>query len=302
MSLWIFFSLAAAGFQTLRFMLQKTLAQGKLSAAGATFARFLYSAPIVLVVMAVYLGLSGTALPELTVMFWLYGAIGGASQVLATVCVVMLFQSRNFAVGVTFAKTEVIMTVLVGLIVLGEGVSLTGFLCILIGVIGVILLSVDPSAVGSGMKRIANRAAGLGIGSGLLFAFSGVFYRAASLEIAVDAPLVRSGLTLAAVTSMQLVGMTIWLAIRESGEIGRVVAAWRSAGLVGLTSMAGSFCWFTAFTLQVAAYVKAIGQIELILGLLASIFVFKEAMSKRELIGMAVLSASILGLVLAIGT
>jgi len=49
MSLWIAVTLAAAIFQTLRFMLQKTLSTTRLSAAGATFARFAYSAPIIAV-------------------------------------------------------------------------------------------------------------------------------------------------------------------------------------------------------------------------------------------------------------
>ena len=47
MESWIWVTLAATVFQTARFMLQKMLATGGLSAAGATFARFFYSAPIV---------------------------------------------------------------------------------------------------------------------------------------------------------------------------------------------------------------------------------------------------------------
>ena len=64
--------------------------------------------------------------------------------------------------------------------------------------------------------------------------------------------------------------------------------------------MAGSFCWFTAFTLQNAAYVNALGQVELILSLFASVLVFRERVSRRELAGICVLGASILGLILAI--
>ena len=146
-----------------------------------------------------------------------------------------------------------------------------------------------------------NRAAGYGLASGVLFAVSGVCYRAASLELGDAAPLLRAGVTLAAVTTMQMVAMAAWLTWREPGEIGRVWAARRRAGFVGLTSMGGSFCWFTAFTLQTAAYVKALGQVELILSLMASVLVFRETVSRRELLGMTVLAASILGLVLIIG-
>ena len=46
MELWIVVTIAAAFFQTVRFMLQKLLSASALSSAGATFARFLYSAPL----------------------------------------------------------------------------------------------------------------------------------------------------------------------------------------------------------------------------------------------------------------
>jgi drug/metabolite transporter (DMT)-like permease len=62
-------------------------------------------------------------------------------------------------------------------------------------------------------------------------------------------------------------------------------------------SMAGSFCWFTAFTLQNAAYVKAVGQFELILSLLVTVVFFKERIAPREWIGVGVLSLSVLGMI-----
>ena len=296
MSLWIFATLAAASFQTARFMLQKRLATGTLSPAGATFARFFYSAPIIVCLLGLYFALSGQSLPPLSIPFWLYGATGGLAQVMATVLVVKLFAQRNFAVGITLKKTEVIQTVLVGWLLLGEGVSWAGFGCILLGLIGVLLLSRPPK--GQGRLRITGPEVVLGLGSGVFFAVSGVCYRAASLELPLDLPMERAGITLAAVTSMQLAGMALWLRLREPGEIVRVWQARRVASLVGVSSMAGSFCWFTAFTLQTAAYVNALGQVELILSLLATVLVFRERVTVREIGGIAVLAASIVGLVL----
>lgn len=300
MDLWIVATLAAAGFQTARFMLQKTLAGGGLSASGATFARFFYSAPLIALLLAIHLWVTATDLPALSPAFWGYGAAGGLAQILATVCVVLLFGRRNFAVGITLKKTEVIQTVLVGLVILGEGVSAQGFAFILLGLVGVILLSDVPGGPGIGLRRLMNPSAGLGLASGIFFAISGVCYRAASLELAVDAPLLRAAITLAAVTMMQFVAMTLWLRWRSPGEIGRVWAARRTAGFVGLTSMAGSFCWFTAFTLQNVAYVNALGQVELILSVMASVLVFRETVSRSEILGMGILGASILGLLLAL--
>lgn len=300
MSLWIPVTLAAAFFQTLRFMLQKHLSSVDLSPAGATFARFFYSAPLVAVLLALYLNATEQAVPTLSQAFWLYGAAGGAAQIFATVCVVMLFKQRNFAVGITFKKTEVIQTVLVGWVILGEGVSIWGFAAILIGLIGVLLLSDPPGGDGVWLRRVANRAAGIGLVSGVFFAISGVCYRGASLEIASADPLLRAGVTLSAVTAMQMVAMAVWLRLREAGEITAVWRVRKVAGWIGLTSMAGSMCWFTAFTLQTAAYVNALGQVELIFSLIASTLFFRETISRREIFGIAILGISILMLILVI--
>ena len=54
----------AAAAQTVRFMLQKHLKATKLSTAGATFARFIYSAPLVLVIALSYAGVTEQVLHE----------------------------------------------------------------------------------------------------------------------------------------------------------------------------------------------------------------------------------------------
>jgi drug/metabolite transporter (DMT)-like permease len=297
MSLWISISVAAAVFQTLRFMLQKVMAKQTLSATGATFARFLYSAPIIVVLTTLYLNQTGQAWPDLSPQFWMYAATGGLAQVLATVCVVLVFKSRNFAVGITFKKTEVILAVLVGIVVLGDQVSWQGLGAIVLGLIGVLLLSSPAQIEAWNWRMMFNRATGLGILSGALFAVSAVTYRGASLQLDMTDHWGRAGVTLAVVTSMQLTGMAIYLFSRERGEISAVWQARRVAGWIGILSMAGSFCWFTAFTLQNAAYVKAVGQIELIFSLLVTVLFFKEKISFREWIGVAVLGMSVLGMV-----
>jgi len=299
MELWIPVTVAAATFQTLRFMLQKTLSATRLSAAGATFARFVYSAPVILAILAIWLKLTGTELPGVTPLFWAYAAVGGLTQILATVLVVLLFKQRNFAVGITFKKTEVMQTALVGAIVLGEGISLGGFLAILVGLAAVLVLSKTPDVAGPWWRALVTPASLTGLASGALFAVSGVTYRGASLQLDAEAPL-RAGVTLAAVVTMQTLAMTIWLLWRDPGQIRAVWVARCTAVWVGLTSLAGSFCWFLAFTLQNAAYVNALGQVEMVLSLLASVLFFRETIHRREMLGMALLGVSLLTLILVI--
>ena len=300
MTLWIPITLAAALFQTLRFMLQRQLSLGTLSAGGATLARFMYSAPLVAVLIVIYMAASGQDWPRFGATVWAYGAAGGLAQILATVATVLLFQARNFAVGITFKKTEVMQAVLVGWVLLGDTVSGLGFAAIGLGLVGVLLLSAPPELVRVGWRDMANRSVGLGLGAGLLFAVSGVCYRGASLSLGLEDPLARAGLTLSAVTAMQLVAMMIWLRWRDPGQVSAVWGARRVAVWVGLMSMLGSFCWFTAFTLQNAAYVNAVGQVELVFSALASVIVFREAISGREWLGMGVLLGSILMLIVVI--
>ena len=298
MEAWVLISLAAAAAQTVRFMLQKHLRSVALSTAGSTFSRFIYSAPVIALIAWGYAVQTGQGAPVFGPGFWVYAVMGGTAQILATMCVVALFTQRNFAVGITFKKTEVLLSALMGLVLLGEGVSWLSLVAILIGLAGVLLLSDAPGGSGPFWSRVVNRATALGLASGLLFGISAVSYRGASLGLDAGDTFYRAIVTLACVTAFQTVSLGLWLIWRERGEIGRVVAAWRVAGFVGLTSMVGSVCWFVAFTLQTAALVKAVGQAEILLSLLAGWLVWGERITAREWQGLVLLAASILMLVL----
>ncbi len=300
MSLWIPVTIAAATFQTVRFMLQKSLSSVKLSAAGATFARFAFSMPLAILGLIVALRLTGFDIPALTHRFWLFAVIGGTSQILATICVVALFKQRNFAVGITFKKTEVIQTAIVGFLVLGDQVSAGALGAIVLGLVAVLVLSKSPGGDGAWWQHLTNRASRLGLGSGVLFAFSSVTYRGASLELGDIDAWFRALVTLAVVVTFQFLSMGLWLLWRDRAELRAVWQTRRTGVFVGLTSLCGSFCWFFAFALQNAAYVKALGQVELILSLLASILFFRETITRREIAGITLLGLSILALVLAI--
>lgn len=230
-TLWIFVAVAAAGFQTLRFMLQKSLSMGTLSAGGATLARFLFSAPFVAALALGYLSFSGADWPALGNRFLPFALVGALAQILATWCVVALFQHRNFAVGITFKKTEVVQTALVGFLVLGDRISFGGLMAILIGLLGVLVLSDRPEG-GAGLKRFLNKGAGLGLLSGAFFAVSAVGYRGATLEVGSDDPLMRALISLMVVTASQSVGLGSYLIWREPGKlaaywpVGAVPSGW----------------------------------------------------------------------------
>lgn len=295
---WAIISVAAAAFQTARFLLQKRLSMGPLSAGGATLARFWYAAPFAAIFVSLYLTCRDQPAPAIAPSFWPYAVAGGASQILATWCVVALFAQRNFAVGITFKKTEVVQTALVGFVLLGDQISPPGIAAILVGLIGVLALSEAPIPGGRVWAGLRSRATVLGIVSGALFAISAVGYRGATLAVDSSDPLVRAGTALAIITVMQVFALSAWLALREPGEVARVAAAWRTALWIGLSGLAGSLCWFTAFTLQNAAMVFAVGQIEVIFSILTATLVFGERISRRELAGMTLITLSVIAVVI----
>lgn len=297
MELWVAFTLLAAAAQTLRFALQKALGAGPLSPGGATFARFLYAAPLAAVSAGLALAWTGTALPPISPRFLGLVMAGGLAQIVATELTVRLFGLRSFASGIAFTKTETIQIALVSTLVLGEAVSSLGFLAIAIGFAGVIGLSrVKPGGQGGALRPIV-----YGLVAGGLFAIAALAYRGATLALEPAPFLLRALVALAAATAWQTLAMILWLSIREPGEIRRVLRGWRRTAPVGILGLLGSLGWFAAFALQNAAYVRALGQIEVVFTVLASTLYFRERLGPREIVAILLITLSVLLLVLGAG-
>ena len=283
MELWIPITIAAAFVQNIRSVLQKQLT-GRLSVNGASYVRFCYALPFVWVYIGV---LSGSRdLPVPGAEFWGYCLVGAVGQIVATSALVASFAHRNFAVGTAFSKTEVVQAAVFGLLVLGDSVSQAGVVGIVVSLLGVWLLSVRT---GIREFRGLGGALGFGLASGACFAVAFVCYRGAALSLAEGDFLIRASTTLAVAVSAQCVLMAAYLAWREPGELGRVAAAWRPGLGVGLAGAMASIGWFTAATLETAALVRGLGQVELIFAFAASVWLFKERATVREVLGVVLI-------------
>ena len=297
--LWIPLTIAAAFLQNVRSALQKHL-KGELGTVGATFVRFGYGFPFAIVYLAALVLVLDFELPRANRDFLAFAAVGGLAQILATGLLVTLFDARNFAVGTTYSKTETVQAAVFALVFLGESISVSATIGILVSLVGVIAISAARAP--SGLAGIAGswlaRPALIGLASGAFFGVAAVSYRGASLALGGEGFLVQAAYTLAVVLVFQTAVMAAFMALRDPGEIGRVIRAWRVAGLVGLSGALASIGWFTAMTIQNAALVRALGQVELVFTIASSVLIFREKIMRLELTGIVLVVAGIIILLL----
>ncbi len=297
--IWIPITLAAAFLQNVRSALQKHLT-GSLSTSGATFVRFSYGFPLAILYVTGLAVLGGLPVPRPNPAFLGYAAMGGLAQILATALLLRLFAFRNFAVGTTYSKTETVQTALFGLIILGESLSAGAAMGILISLVGVMAISVAKTAT-SGRGLLSSMVSGpalIGIASGGFFGIAAVSYRAASLSLGGNGFLMQAAFTLAVVTVMQTLAMAAYMRLREPGVITQTLRRWRTAAWVGASGVAASACWFTAMTIQNAAYVRALGQVELVFTFFVSAVYFRERATRLEIAGILLTVAGILCLLI----
>lgn len=299
MELWIPITIFAAFCQNLRSALQKHL-KGKLGTTGATFVRFGYGFPFALLYLAGLHFIGDFDLPHPNATFFLAGAFGGLSQIVATFLLVYLFSFRNFAVGTAYSKTEPVQAALFGLVLLGETVTASAAIAIAIGVFGVVLISLakTPANWRELGAALLGRPALIGLVSAAFFGASAASYRAASLSLGGPGFLMQAGFTLACVTVFQTTVMALWMSWRDPDQLKASLINWRIAIWVGLLGVTGSAGWFTAMTLQKVGYVRALAQIELIFTFAVSVFFFKETINRWELAGCLLIVGSILLLIL----
>jgi drug/metabolite transporter (DMT)-like permease len=78
----------------------------------------------------------------------------------------------------------------------------------------------------------------------------------------------------------------------------RAFTTWRSSARVGLLSVAGSACWFTAFTMAPVGPVRALGQVELLFTLAFSRWYLNERPTRSDIAGAALIVLGVVAVIL----
>lgn len=297
---WIWLSILAAFLQTFRTAAQRQL-NGSLSTLTTTYVRALLGLPPMLAYLALVMAHDAQPAPRLSLAFLGWSLATALTQIAGTMALLSLYRVANFAVANQLARTDMIFTALLGVAFFSEDLTGAGWVAILLTFAGALIVSMPRSGAGE-ITRTARtwrailwaKPVRMGLFIGLIWGVCNLTLREASLSLGDASPFTRAGLTVVTVTAMQLVMMGAWLMAREPGHFAGIVSHWRMSVLVGVSSAAGSICWFNAFTLANASYVRAVGQVEVVFGLMASVWYFRERITAQDLIGIGLTVAGVL--------
>lgn len=291
-------ALLAGLFQAWRTAIQQRL-RAELTVSGAGLVRYAYGAPVGLVLAAAYLGWQGSGVPALGPSFLLYAAAGGLAQILGTNALIAAFGHRGFVAGTAFSKTEALQAALFALVFMGERLALLVWLGIAAGVAGVIVLAIGGKGTGLRALRreLAERGALLGLLSGALFALTGVLVKLATQELPPEDPIAAALVTLVVVLVLQTAMHGGWVCFREPATLRAIVRTWRTSSQVGLFAALGSACWFTGFATAPVAFVRLVGQVEVLFTLGFGHWYLREAVRAHEAAGLLLVA---LGVALAL--
>jgi uncharacterized membrane protein len=128
-----------------------------------------------------------------------------------------------------------------------------------------------------------------------MFALSAVGFRGAILSLGLPSYVMAATFTVVVGLMLQSVLLTLYLGLRNPNVLTSIVRAWRPSLFAGFMGALASQFWFLAFALATAASVRTLALVEVLFAQGISRFVFKQATTAREALGIALI---VIGVVL----
>ena len=294
---WVLITAIASLSQTLRSVFQKNIIED-VGVLASAYSRFIFALPFVALLAVFFLGVEELLiLKNLSVKTLFFLVTASICQILFTIILIKLFTLRSFAIGVAFSKTEVIQTTLLEIVIIGFILTSHVLLAIIIGFIGMLFMSKQKLIGNVGHSRLFLQQVILGVSCGIFLGLSSVLYKVALDSVAIDLiykkVIVLSFLALA----IQSVLFGAYIVITdEKKNLEKLFNSWKKGLPVGFFGCSATFCWFYAFSLVDATLVRAVGQLEIVFSVLMSYIFYKERITGFELIGMSLITISILAL------
>jgi len=286
--LWVFTTIAAAGFQVLRNGLQRSLV-GSAGPWGATLVRFLFGLPLSLTFAAVAVAMTPTARPVFGPAFLTLCGLGALCQILATASLLVAMRRSGFAVATSLQQSSLPLAAVIGLVAFHDRLSASGWSGVGVTTAGLIALTWPR---GANLREELTGGA-FGLASGLCFGVSLNAFRHACLLLEPHHPIYAAILAVPAAQAMQTAGLGCVLLIVSPATVGKVIRDWRRSTGAGVCGAIASAGWFVALALAPAASVRAVGVIESPMAALAGHRLFKERLSPLQWLAGAGVAAGV---------
>ncbi len=287
---WAVFTLVAAGAQTLRNAAQRELISS-LGTVGATHVRFLFGLPFALVFLSLVRVFSGLPLPVPGATAFVWILFGGLAQIVATGLMLATMKDRSFVVTIAYTKTEPLQVAVFAAAFLGEKPSPPLVLAIGVATVGVMLMSWPRRGLEGAQSW---QPALLGLVAGAFFAVSAIGFRQGIVLLPTTSFVVAASTTLVVGLSLQTILLCLYLAVFDSATLRLIMHAWRPSLLAGFMGAFASQFWFLAFAITSAAAVRTLALVEMIFAQVVSRQAFRQATSRRELVGMVLIGIAVI--------
>ena len=294
---WVLITAIASLSQTLRSVFQKNLIED-VGVLASAYSRFIFALPFVALLTVFFLDTQELViLKNFSSTVWFFLIAASICQILFTIILIKLFTLRSFAIGVAFSKTEVIQTTLLEIIIVGFILTSQVLSAIIIGFIGMLFMSKQKLIGNVGYNKLFFKQVTLGVSCGIFLGLSSVLYKVAldgvTSDLIYKKVLILSFLALA----FQSAIFGIYILVTEGTQNAlKLMLIWKRGLPVGFFACAATFCWFYAFSLVDATLVRAVGQLDIVFSVLISFIFYKERIKPFELIGMSLITISILAL------
>jgi drug/metabolite transporter (DMT)-like permease len=294
---WIVTSILGAFFQNARSSIQKKL-NSEMSLMASTYVRFAFALPLIFILFFIYYGKFDYFLSAIqNRSFVSYVILGSVFQIVFTFLFLYLFKFTNFLIGTALSKTEVIQIAFFEFIILKDYLNIYAIIGIIISTFGVIIFSTKD--LKNIIKGFFSKSTVIGIFCGTLLALSIVFFRG-SMEFIdfTQKNFDKALITLLAATIVQTTLISVYLLFFETNQFSKIRSNLKLSLLAGLFGFSATVFWFYSFSLVQAAFVRTVGQIELLFSYISSRFMFKEKIRLIEVFGIIVFISGLILVVL----
>ena len=283
-------AILAGLFQTIRNTSSRTVAK-IYKPSTITLIRFAYALPFALI-YALILHMAGFVVGILTFNFLLFVTIASIFQIIGNTLFVNATKYGNFAVVVSFFRTDTILLAIISTLIFKVQYSGIAILGIFLTVFGTFLITFFKNKLK--LSSLWSKDVLFGLSSALFIVGAIIFFDGANKSFLGGSPIINVSVTLVISTIIQTIFNTLWVFWKQKNELFELRKTWKNDIIIGFASALATICWFTAYLLKDSALVRAVGQIEFLFSILVSIYFFKEKLKKVEILGIFIICIGIL--------